>query len=54
MVVVGTGKIGSRILNRDYPLTEGLIAGTTTQEGDKEELIAEASYVESKDLKGIR
>ena len=34
MVVVGTGTVGSAILNKDYPYEEGLIAGTTEQTDD--------------------
>lgn len=36
MVVVGTGTVGSKYLNKDYPNEEGLIAGTTKQTGDSE------------------
>ena len=28
-VVVGTGTVGTRFIDRDYPNEEGLIAGTT-------------------------
>lgn len=38
MVVVGTGTCGSAAINKDYPVTDGLIAGTTKQEGHKEHL----------------
>lgn len=31
MVVVGTGTIGTRFIDKDYPNEEGLIAGTTKQ-----------------------
>lgn len=34
MVVVGTGTIGTRFIDKDYPYEEGLIAGTTKQTGD--------------------
>lgn len=30
-VVVGTGTAGSQYLNNEYPVVEGLIAGTTKQ-----------------------
>jgi len=40
-VVVGTGGVGTRFLNHDYPNTDGLTAGTTTQEGHVERLEAE-------------
>tara|TARA_Y100000310_G_C20557568_1_gene751366 strand:- start:37 stop:192 length:156 start_codon:yes stop_codon:yes gene_type:complete len=29
----GTGTSGTRILRKDYPITEGLTAGETKQEG---------------------
>ena len=29
MVVVGTGTVGTRFVDKDYPYEEGLIAGTT-------------------------
>jgi len=29
MVEVGTGTVGTRFLDKDYPYEEGLIAGTT-------------------------
>jgi hypothetical protein len=29
MVTVGTGKSGTRFIKTDWPITEGLIAGTT-------------------------
>jgi hypothetical protein len=48
-VVVGTGGHGSRFLKRDWPLTDGLTAGTTTQEGHKETLEYEESFVEEKE-----
>ena len=41
MVNVGTGSSGSAIVNKDYPCVEGLIAGTTKQEGTEENLKAE-------------
>lgn len=31
MVVVGTGTVGTRFIEKDYPYEEGLIAGTTKQ-----------------------
>lgn len=38
MVVVGTGSIGSKFIRRDYPIEEGLEAGSTTQEGRETDL----------------
>lgn len=39
MVKVGTGSVGTRFLEKDYPYEEGLVAGTTkqTEEPDLEE-----------------
>lgn len=49
-VVVGTGGVGSRFLKRNWPNTDGLVAGTTTQEGHEEHLKAEeGSLVPSRD-----
>lgn len=31
MVTVGTGTVGTRFVETDYPYEEGLIAGTTKQ-----------------------
>lgn len=31
MVVVGTGTVGTRFVDKNYPVEEGLIAGTTKQ-----------------------
>ena len=33
-ITVGTGTIGSKFISNIYPLTEGLIAGTTKQTKD--------------------
>lgn len=41
MTQVGTGKSGSRFLKRNYPITTGLTAGTTKQEGRTINLTAE-------------
>lgn len=41
MVEVGTGTSGTRFLKTDWPITEGTTAGTTKQEGKKENLEAE-------------
>jgi hypothetical protein len=30
-VLVGTGTVGTRFVDKDYPYTEGLTAGTTKQ-----------------------
>ena len=46
-VVVGTGGHGTKILNKDYPFTEGLTAGTTKQTGESR-LHPVASYTTEK------
>lgn len=33
-ITEGTGTVGTRIIDKDYPVTEGLEAGTTKQTGD--------------------
>lgn len=53
MVVVGTGTGKSRFLKRNWPITEGLIAGTTKQEGTQSNLIPENSNLTSRDRVGI-
>jgi len=40
-IVVGTGGISSRFLKKDWPITEGLIGGTTKTHGRKVSLEAE-------------
>lgn len=34
MVTVGTSQNGGRFMKRKWPITKGLIAGSTTQEGN--------------------
>lgn len=46
-VVVGTGTKGTKILRKDYPVEEGLTAGTTKQVGVFR-LIPEKSFVTEK------
>lgn len=53
MVVVGTGGAKSRFLKRDWPITEGLTAGTTKQEGTEFKLKAENSNLTERDKVGI-
>ncbi len=50
---VGTGKSGSRFLNRKWPVEDGITAGTTTQEGHKESLEAETSLITEEERKGL-
>ena len=47
-VVVGTGGVGTRFLSKNYPITEGLTAGTTKQEGTKERLEYEQTFIPSR------
>jgi len=35
MVVVGTGTIGTRFVDKDYPFEDGLEAGTTVNHEEK-------------------
>ena len=53
MVNVGTGTAGSAVLKTKYPVTEDLIAGTTTQEGRITNLVADETKVADKDREGI-
>jgi hypothetical protein len=54
MVVVGTGGIGSRFLNSEWPIEEGLTAGTTKQVGKQDNLVPEeGTRMLSKDRKLI-
>jgi len=54
MVIVGTGTSGTRFINRDYPNTDGITAGTTTQEGHEEYLVPEEkSLVQEIEKKGL-
>jgi len=32
-IIIGTGTIGTRFIETDYPIEEGLIGGTTKQTG---------------------
>jgi predicted TIM-barrel enzyme len=41
MVLVGTGTSGTAVLKTKYPVTDGLIAGTTKQEGRQINQVAE-------------
>ena len=41
VVSEGPGTIGTRIVNVDYPITEGIIAGTTKQKTESPSLEAE-------------
>ena len=47
-VVVGTGTAGSRFLNKDWPITEGLTLGTTKLK-EKTQLEADESKIEEKE-----
>ncbi len=44
-VEVGTGEHESRFLKRDWPIEEGLIAGSTKQEGTKTFLESEEGSI---------
>jgi len=53
MVEVGTGTAGTRFLKTDYPIEEGLEAGTTKQTGRKTQLEAETRLTKAKDREGL-
>ncbi len=53
MVVIKTGGIGSAVAKRYYPNTDGLIAGTTTQEGHQEHLIPDEELTPRQERKGL-
>lgn len=40
-------------LKTDYPITDGIIAGTTTQKGHKMQLEPEKSFIPKEKLKGL-
>jgi len=37
MVVVGTGSVGTRFIDKEYPIERGLTAGTTKHLEDKKD-----------------
>jgi hypothetical protein len=54
MVVVGTGKSGSRFIKTDWPITEGLTAGTTKQYTKESYLVPqEKSLISEKQKVGL-
>jgi len=54
MVTLGTGTAGTRFLNRNYPITEGLEAGTTKQEGTKTNLdVEEQNLIPERERVGL-
>ena len=53
MVEVGTGKSGSRFLKRDWPVEEGLTAGTTKQTNNPSLKPEEKSLILKKDKEGL-
>ena len=52
-IVVGTGGIGTRFINTEWPVVEGLIAGTTKQKGRIMNLVPTMSNVTQDDSVGI-
>ena len=49
MTSVGTGGIGTRFTRTEYPVEEGLTAGTQKQEGRQINLVPEQSFVLEED-----
>lgn len=53
MVEVATGTKGTRAVRSDYPVEEGLEAGTTKRYKDSPRLKPTKSFVYSKDKEGL-
>jgi hypothetical protein len=53
MVEVGTGSSGSRFLNKNWPIEEGLTAGTTRQTGNPTLEPENGSILRAEDKIGI-
>lgn len=54
MVNAGTGSSGDKEIKRDWPVEEGLTAGTTKQEGTKARLEAEkGTFIAERKRKGL-
>jgi hypothetical protein len=53
MVNVGTGTSGTKIINTNYPVEEGLTAGTTKQTDREMNLVPEKSYVSEREKVGF-
>lgn len=52
-VTVATGNFKTKVLKKEYPVTEGLTLGTTKIDGRKYKLEPEKSIVKSNDRVGI-
>lgn len=52
-VVVGTGKVGTRFIRTEWPVEEGIIAGTTKNWDRPMALVAENSVVRERDMQGV-
>lgn len=52
-VVVGTGQHDSKYLKRNWPITDGLTAGATSQTGHTENLIPEKSLIRRENYIGL-
>lgn len=54
MVLVGTGTSGTRFLKTNWPITEGLDAGTTKQEGTTGRLdVEEENLISQNEMVGL-
>jgi len=53
MVTVGTGKSGTRFIKTDWPITEGLTAGTTKLAEQANLIPEEKSLISKKEKVGI-
>jgi len=54
MVVVGTGKSGTRFIRTEYPVEEGITAGTTKLRDESALIAEEESLVLDRDKIGVR
>ena len=53
MVTVGTGSKGTRFVRTEYPVEEGLEAGTTKQEGNVSNLVPNISLIPISGKRGL-
>ncbi len=50
---IGPGGSGTRAISKRYPVTSGLTAETTKQEGRQKNLLAESTIVRKRERAGI-
>lgn len=52
-VTVGTGTQGTRFINKDYPVEEGLTLGTTKLSEEPSLIAEEQSYISDRNAVGL-